>query len=176
MRSAIPYAITLSVACAAPNANVSASGRDAFTAPDSLVLERTRCFGFCPAYRLRITSGGKIEYQPQSPLQPATPGIDSTRATALSYLVGRARAAGFFGFPSKIMGDAVLCAHLATDHPTATVTIFAKDSAKRVADYLGCFGSSDSSTAARLAALRAFENGIDTVLGSSRWVRPVRLK
>lgn len=138
-------------------------------AVDSLVLERTRCFGACPAYRLGVDRAGVVTFAARSPR-------DSTRATArvapatLGALVDRARRAGFFALPVRISGDPTLCPRRATDHPTVYLTIFAADTAHRVEDYHGC--RTDDDAASPLVALRALEVAVDSATGSSRWVRP----
>jgi hypothetical protein len=74
--------------------------------------------------------------------------------------------------PSEIAADSTLCRNRATDHSSVTVTVFAKDGVKRVEDYQGCFGTTGRDIAPQLARLRALEAEIDSVLDSSRWVRP----
>ena len=98
--------------------------------------------------------------------------MDTAPATTLSTLASRARDIGFFDLPSDIAADSVLCRDRATDHPTVTTTIFAGKTTKTVVDYHGCFQANDHSVMAPIGKLRAFENEIDSVLKSSRWVRP----
>jgi hypothetical protein len=59
-----------------------------------------------------------------------------------------------------------------TDHPTVIVTIFTKAQTKRVEDYHGCFETVEHEVLPPIARLRSFEVEIDSVLRSSRWVRP----
>jgi hypothetical protein len=73
--------------------------------------------------------------------------------------------------PREIAVDSVLCRIRATDHETVVVTIFAGDE-WRVQDYLGCFETVDGAVAPPIVRLRSFEAEIDSVLRSSRWVRP----
>jgi phosphohistidine phosphatase SixA/ketosteroid isomerase-like protein len=142
---------------------------------DSLVLERTPCFGFCPAYRLRVTSAGEVHFQSRNSGDQKRMAIAAAAASTLSLLVSRARAAGFYEFPDVLRGDSVLCPVAATDHPTAIVTIYSAAQTKRVEDYHGCRGGIERSVATRIDRLRAFEQEIDSVLRSSRWVtRPSR--
>jgi len=71
-----------------------------------------------------------------------------------------------------IASDKRFCPDEATDHPTATVTLFRKAGAKRVEDYHGCFARSDHSVVNIIEQLRRFERMIDSTAGSARWVRP----
>jgi len=145
-------------------------------AVDSLVLERTPCFGFCPAYRLGLTGAGQIHFQSRNSGEEQRAVTATVSASTLARLVARARDAGFFEFPDAIRGDSVFCPLVATDHPTVTVTIFSGAQTKRIEDYLGCRGGgTDRAVELRLEQLRAFEQEIDSVLQSSRWVtRPSR--
>lgn len=109
--------------------------------------------------------------------QARTPG-DSTRGSGqaqpgtLAALVARARAIGFYALPEDIGSDPKLCSARATDHPTATITIFEPSQQSRVVHYHGCYLATDHSTAPQLQALTAFEVAIDSAAGSSRWLTP----
>ena len=136
-------------------------------AADSIVLERTRCFGLCPAYRLSIARSGAVHFESRNP-------GDSTRAVsttpspgAFEALVRQAEALRFWSLPDQIAGSA-LCKQRATDHPGAATTIFGRGGSKRVDDYLGCFDAPQ--------ALRRFETAIDSAAGSARWVRPAAVR
>jgi hypothetical protein len=71
-----------------------------------------------------------------------------------------------------IADDSTLCPLRATDHPTATVTIFRQDSAHTVVDYHGCYASHDLDVVPQVKQLRRLEAEIDSVARSSRWMRP----
>jgi len=146
------------------------------TRADSLVLERSRCFGFCPAYRLSLRADGSVTFASRNPGDTARTATDSISPEQLGQLVQEAERIGFFELPPDILKDSTLCPVAATDHPSATVTIFRADSAHRVVDYLGCRFASDASATERLEALRHFESAIDSVAQSERWVRPASLR
>jgi hypothetical protein len=139
---------------------------------DSIVLERSTCFGTCPAYRLRLSDSGEVRFESRNPGEAGREAVDTVAAATFPALISRARSIGFFNFPSEIAADSVLCHNRATDHPTVVVTVFAKTQAKRVEDYHGCFETVEHETLPAITRLRAFEVEIDSALGSSRWVRP----
>ena len=140
---------------------------------DSLVLERTVCFGTCPAYRLRVSRDGGVFFQSRNP-GDSTIATDSVVFRTLADLVRLAQAAGVFALPSRIMDDRRICADVATDHPTVTIKIFGNGWSHIVEDYHGCFQSVDHSLNVELRNLRRFEVAVDSALGSARWVRPSR--
>jgi hypothetical protein len=137
---------------------------------DSLVLERTICYGTCPAYRLLITHAGRLRFVGTHPQ-------DSTRVSAslprkVADSIFRALdEARFLTFPAKIADDPSLCPDRATDHPTVLIVVYLKSGVRRVEDYHGCYLRPDHSVAGGLAALRALEDSIDRLANTSRWVR-----
>jgi hypothetical protein len=133
---------------------------------DSISLERTRCFGLCPAYRLSSARDGAVRYQSRNP-DDSTTATGRIGAAAFDSLVREAERISFRSFPDMVVADQELCGPSATDHPGATVTIQGSEGAKSVNDYHGCHGKSE-----RLAELRRFQNRIDSVAGASQWVRP----
>jgi hypothetical protein len=160
----------LLVACAQPGKTDAQKGTSP-SAADSIVLERSSCYGTCPAYRLGLSKAGGIRFESRNPGDEGRTAADTVAAATLPSLISRARSIGFFELPREIAVDSVLCRIRATDHETVVVTIFAGDE-WRVQDYLGCFETVDGAVAPPIVRLRSFEAEIDSVLRSSRWVRP----
>jgi hypothetical protein len=146
---------------------------------DSLVLERTLCFGTCPAYRLRVARDGSIIFQSHNP-GDSTRAVDQASTETLDRLIAAAVEADFFTLPPRIQSDRELCSTTATDHPGVTITFFAA-SPVTVDYYTGCYIRSSDSTNAnpsrrftlhpRLVRLNALANAIDSTLQSAKWVR-----
>jgi hypothetical protein len=160
----------LALACA-PSDGAGARRGAVPPPPDSIVLERSICFGTCPAYRLRLSDRGEIRFESRNPGDERRRASDTIAIATLPALLSKARSIGFFDLPSKIADDSILCHNRATDHPTVVVTIFAKTHTKRVEDYLGCFETVEHGILPAIARLRLFEVEIDSALRSSRWVR-----
>jgi hypothetical protein len=139
---------------------------------DSIVLERTMCFGTCPAYRLRLSDSGEVRFESRNPGDEGRRATDTVAAATFPGLISKAKSIGLFDLPSKILGDSVLCRVARTDAPTVVITIFTNAQTKRVQDYLGCSETRAGETFEPIVRLRAFEVEIDSALGSSRWVRP----
>lgn len=154
-------------------AHPAAIVRNAQRTTDSLVLERTTCYGTCGAYRVSISATGRIQFQSRNPGDTTT-ARDTVAPTMLTELVARAERAGFFNLPARIADDRQICVDRATDHPTVTVSIYGNGGRRVVEDYHGCFQASDHSLNGPLERLRAFETAVDSALGSKRWVRPSR--
>lgn len=144
------------------------------TATDSIVLERTLCYGTCPAYRLSLTRHGLVSFESRNPGDTARRGRDTVSAGTLALLAAIADSLGFEALPDTVANSGALCPDKATDHPTATVTIFRGAQSKHVVDYRGCFAASDHTTVPVVGRLRLFEASIDSLAGARRWVQPAR--
>jgi hypothetical protein len=162
----------LFLACAPSNPKTEAEKGSASSAADSIVLERTICYGTCPAYRLRLSDGGAIRFESRNPGDEGRIAEDTAAPATLASLVSRARAIDFFDLPPEIAADPTLCQNRATDHSTVVLTIFTKTEATRVQDYLGCFETTQRGVQPRVVRLRSFEAEVDSVLQSSRWTQP----
>lgn len=159
--------LVLAAACGRSQAPTPAHTRGA----DSLVLERSPCFGFCPAYRLRIRADGAVSFTSHDPRDTTRVAVDSIQPRQVLWLVQAAERSGFFALPPVIAEDHRYCPLRATDHSTATVAIYRADSATTVVDYQGCYAATDLSIVTPVAQLRHFEMQIDSVVQSGRWTR-----
>ena len=167
------FLMVLVQACEQPprDAQTADATADATASVDSIVLERSRCYGTCPAYRIRVAGTGDVAFESRNPGDSGRVATDRVTPDAVRGLLTQAAALGFDSLPEVIANDARLCPDRATDHLTVTVTLFRPTGAKRVEDYLGCRASSDDSSNVTVR-LRAFENAVDSAAGSSRWLRP----
>jgi len=141
---------------------------------DSIVLERTLCYGSCPAYRVSISRVGEVRFESRRPGDSGRTASDRIAAERVRSLTAQAVALGFFQLPDSIRSDKRLCPDMATDHPTVITIVALAGVVHRVVDYRGCFARSDHSVVDSVAKLRAYEAAIDSAAGSARWVRPSR--
>ena len=131
---------------------------------DSVVLERTPCFGSCPAYRLRVSRSGAVHFRSRNfddTTRTATAIIDSA---CVSELWHRFQWVNFSALPDTIASVPAYCENAFTDAQRVTVRLFAGTRTKHVVDYQGCVWAP--------AGLRELEERFDQIAGSSRWVRP----
>jgi hypothetical protein len=145
---------------AAPRASTQA---DEPTRVDSVSLERTRCYGTCPTYRVVLTRDGDVRFTSGDARFPRTAAASFIPAS-LDELAAEARVAGFWSLPARIADQPALCGARATDFPSAIVTVFTRAESRAVEDYRGCHGEG-------LERLRRLEEHIDSVAGSGRWLR-----
>jgi hypothetical protein len=136
-----------------------------------MALERTNCFGTCPAYRITISRRGLVRFVSHNPSDSGRIALDSLPATTLPTLVAKAESAGVFELPERIASDSILCRHVLTDHSTATLTFYWPGARKRLEDYTGCYGVGAFRPGEPLRRLREFTRAIDSVAGTARWAR-----
>jgi len=139
---------------------------------DSVVLERTRCFGTCPAYRLRVSRAGEVVFLSRYPGDPST-AVDTVEQWVADSIARDASRLGFFTLPDSVTPGKLLCAEMATDLPTITIGVFGSR-AKQVIYYLGCVRPRDSVLAEKLRSLPDLAARIDTLTRAERWIRPIR--
>lgn len=176
--------ILLSVACAAtpqlapatpvarpPPAAVFGSKPPALLPPLSraapaegfeLHLQRSGCYGICPAYELTIHSNGEVDYLGAAHV--AVSGVQHGHADGQALAALRAQLADPASDPlwgSYTRGKPG-CGNWATDMPRVTVEAYVDGLWRRIEHDLGCYGAP--------AALKLLEQAIDTAGRSEQWV------
>lgn len=136
------------------------------------------CYGTCPAYRLSVTAGGSVSFLSLNPGDSGRAASDTVSRVKFETLVSQAESLGFFSLPDTIANDRVLCALRATDHPTATLTVFRGVRTKRVVDYHGCYAGFEPAlkTVPAVTQLHLLEARVDSVAHAERWITPASLR
>jgi hypothetical protein len=139
-------------------------GQHSVMAADSVVLERTLCFGTCPAYRLSVSRSGGVRFESRNPGEERRHAADTVHPRGFGSIVTKADLIDFLALPEQIADDVRFCPHPSTDLPTAIVTVFMPNGSKRVEDNHGCYWAP--------VGLRQLQDLIDTVTDANRWIRP----
>lgn len=125
--------------------------------PEKLAtLERTACFGTCPAYRVTVYSDGKLEYAGEAFVKFKGPRTAKLSAKQLAELAQAFKDADYFA-----LADAYVKREW-TDNPTCNTSFNQGGRRKAVAHYHG-----DHSAPAKLTAL---ENRIDQIIQIERFI------
>lgn len=138
--------------------------------PDSVSLQRTPCFGLCPAYSLTLTKSGRVSYSDR-----AKDTTDTLPLRAYANLAAEFEGIGFSAFPARTQDSPEFCTPYATDMPSAIVIYFVGEKMKVVHDYHGCFGST-AATKAALRDLRRLEDQIDSTARTARWIKQAEVR
>ncbi len=105
---------------------------------DSVVLERTGCFGSCPAYVLHVSRSGAVLFESRNRRDEVRRETDTIPAYKFQRILAQAVLVDFLALPDQIQDNNPFCPYSETDAPTAIVTVFLPRTAKRVEDYHGC--------------------------------------
>jgi Domain of unknown function (DUF6438)/Ankyrin repeats (3 copies) len=148
----IAFAVALSASQAAPQ-----------TVPDDFVirLDRSVCFGECPAYSVTIDAKGNVSYEGKKFVRVVgrqTDRIPVNQVAALAEAVNRIR---FFELNDsyRTIRNADGTETSITDLPTTAVSVSRDGRSKQVIDYLGAPES-----------LKQLEKQIDETAGTKRWI------
>lgn len=140
---------------------------------DSVVLERTRCFGTCPAYQLRVTAAGNVFFRSLNPGDTSRTAEDRISTDSWNQLLILIDGAKLSALPSDVREDKRLCPVELTDHPTAIVSVYRAETRTIVRDYFGCY-LEDRSPSGALLQLRQLEANIDHLTRAERWIQTPR--
>lgn len=139
---------------------------------DSLALERTLCYGTCPAYRLSLRRTGDVHFTSHNPGE-ILDTTDHVAPATLDSLQARAIRARFFSLPDSIDQGSPLCPDYATDHSTLMLTFYGERT-KHVFYYTGCYLRSDHTMVPALEGLARLAGAVDSATGARRWIHPAR--
>jgi hypothetical protein len=132
--------------------------------PAMITMTRSMCFGFCPAYRVTISSDGEVTYVGERFVD----AVGERRAT-----IPRADVERLLQRFDEVRFDQLRDAYRAevTDLPTYTITLERNGRTKTVVDYGGL-------SAGMPRAVRDLQDEIDHVANTGQWVlrngQPVR--
>lgn len=141
---------------------------------DSVTLERTECYGACPAYALVIPARGTVRFVSLNSDEAGRKASQPT-SSAIVERIGRVLASQqFLQLPEIEKGQPPFCSALATDQPTITVAVFRGASRIVRRYYRGCRGSDVRDTTARgyVRRLVVIADSIDAIATQAGWIRP----
>jgi len=150
------------------------SGRDARLDVDSVVLQRTRCLGTCPAYRIGVRGDGFVSFVSHNRSDFGRVESHTRGPEIMRRIQGQLDRAQFQTLPEITMGRAPYCRVAATDAPSISVSVFRATDVRSRSYYTGCLGESAQDTSAQLLIrrLRALGDSIDAIAAGKGWIRP----
>ena len=159
--------ITLLVMLAAFPTSGSESRSQASDIPPDLAitLERTRCYGFCPSYVLKISANGKVTYEGRASVKLIGSAESSISQEKLRELILAFEKMNYFDLRAAYETPNDGCKDWVTDGPTAITSLTINGRSKSVRHYSGCRGI------AVLAELERLELAIDDAANSQQWIR-----
>ena len=143
------------VGCATRTPTLAARSLPAPAAP-LVSLERERCFGWCPAYRIDIDVDGRVRYEGRGHVckDEASDRLTAAKLAALRAAIARS---SFATTPEHC------CDCPVSDSPTITITVSDPPPAKTIVD------AGDSCPGAPLTISKLADD-IDAIVDIERWI------
>lgn len=159
--------ITLLVTFAAlPNSGSASRSQSSDIPSDlSITLERTRCYGFCPSYVLKISADGKVAYEGRASVKLVGSAESSISQEKLRELIRAFEKIDYFNLQAAYETPNDGCKDWVTDGPTAIVSLTINGRSRSLRHYSGCRG------VALLAELEKLEQAIDDAANTQQWIR-----
>ncbi len=167
------FAVWLLVGLLEAGCTTSKNSKTTSASFDQITLARTECYGRCPVYNVTIYADGRVHYKGEKYVEVL--GKDSTKLSSqqMRQLVAAIDSVGYFTLRDSYNSHEDGCAHVATDNPSVQTSITAKGRTKSVDHYYGCRGER-SAPRTRFPIyppnLTRFEERIDEIIGTERWV------
>jgi hypothetical protein len=118
----------------------------------TITLDRSVCYGNCPAYSLSVYGNGSVNYGGKSFVAVKRNQVSTVSQEDVQTLLDKANEIGYFGLKDKYTAPL-------PDLPTTITSITIEGVKKRIVDYAGAPDG-----------LKAFEEMIDQISGSAKWV------
>jgi hypothetical protein len=120
---------------------------------DYVELQRSRCFGSCPVYSVRVRADGQVSWDGKEYVRVMGEATDQIAPEAAKNLIDKFRAAGFWSLCDSYT-------RAVTDVPTAITVVHLGNTQKSVSDRAD--GAPDW--------LRELDLAIDTLADTHRWI------
>jgi Domain of unknown function (DUF6438) len=128
-----------------------------------IVLERQRCDLRCPVYKLTISADGSVVYNGRLFVKQTGIVKSSIGKERLSELIAEIERINYFSLKDKYIPGAE-CPQVATDYPTAIISVSLNGRSKTIQHYHGCTGADV------LQQLTDLESKIDRVVDTEQWI------
>ncbi len=142
--------------------------------PDTLIkLERTVCYGSCPAYTLTISANGTVTYDGKAFVKTKRPSQGHITQDQVSQLIDAFLNANYFSLKDRYTSLSDGCPTGWTDNPTATTSLRLNGKSKTIVHYYGCreVDSPGHSGGVWPPALFQLEKRIDEIVGTAKWTK-----
>jgi hypothetical protein len=126
--------------------------------PEDLIirLNRTACYGTCPAYLLTVKADGKVSFFGQNFTETKGQAEGEISKEKIKELIQEFKKAKFFE-----LNDNYTSEKCGTDNSTVRTTLFINDKVKKIEHDLGCEAPPE---------LTNLEDKIDEIVGTKKWI------
>lgn len=124
-------------------------------------LERTQCYGSCPAYTITIHGDGRVEYAGKEHVKVKETRNAQVDPAAIKALASQFAQMKFLSLPEEDYSETKCKCRRCTDFPSAIVEINVGSVSHKVNHYYGC--------ACPPKALFELESAVDKAVNSEQW-------
>jgi Domain of unknown function (DUF6438) len=137
-------------------------------ADTAIMLERTICFGTCPAYKLTISADGAVVFDGMEFVKTSRIVHSKISKDQLKQLIAEFERAQYFSLRESYYSEEDGCPEFWTDSPTVTTSLRINGQYKSIIHYWGCQENNGESIYPK--ALFDLENKIDEIVGTKEWI------
>jgi len=139
---------------------------------EQLSLERTTCYGWCPAYTVTVFGDGRVEYEGKRFVKIKGKRTKRIDVDAILKLTREVERINYFDLRDSYASPADGCPTRWTDNPAAITSVRAGGRTKRIHHYLGCRENAGSRSIGETypRGLADFEDRIDAIVGTAEWI------
>ncbi len=126
--------------------------------PEDLIirLQRTPCFGTCPAYMMTVNAKGEVNFFGQDHVEAKGQNKGRIGEEKIRQLIGEFKQADFFN-----LADNYTSKNCLTDNPTVRTTLLINGKTKKIEHDRGCEAP---------PGLTGLEDKIDEIVGTQKWI------
>lgn len=132
-----------------------------------IALERSRCYGSCPSYKIEIYGDGKFIYQGKDFVKTKGKVTGTVTTEQLEQIISEVEKARFFSMRSSYEKEG--CTTMATDSPWVYTSIQINKKKKSISHYTGCDGGNKQFSSG-LQRLKKLEDKIDAIVNIEKWI------
>ncbi|OOG59880.1 DUF6438 domain-containing protein [Rhodanobacter sp. C03] len=132
----------------------------------SVTLQRSSCFGNCPAYSVTVTSDGQVSFEGHVHVQTGSARGHAT-PTQFANILAVVEQVGFRSMRDSYVSSDDGCVVLMSDQAGVKITVVDTTGSKTVNFYNGCTGA--TADAAR-TGIQRLARSIDQQLATARWI------
>jgi hypothetical protein len=130
-----------------------------------ITLERTRCYGPCPVYKVTLKGDGTVTFEGKMIVKSVGTFTSYIDPEEVRRLVEEFKKVDYFSLQDKYTGRKDGCLEWWTDNPSAITSIKVDGKEKSITHYYGCRGIKI------LDALTELEAEIDKAAQTERWIK-----
>jgi len=134
----------------------------------TITLERTICFGTCPAYKLTISADGAVVFTGDEYVRVKGIVHSNINKDQLKQLISEFTKTQYFSLKDSYISEEDGCPEVWTDSPTITTSIRINGQYKSIVHYLGCQENNGESVFPK--ELTDLEDKIDEIIGTRKWI------